>query len=573
MENAFTRQLSTPVPQREPADDRQVVNNAGGYTFAVDDKTRLERFLTLGTDGGTYYVTERDLTKQNVSWLIDLIKTRDARNYWMIHNTILDISTNGRAYRNSPAIFACALLLKYDMGASIHDEKTDRWYQTKETTRKLILKVCRTSTHLFEFAQYVEFLGGWGRAKRTAVAGWYTSKDTDQLAYQTVKYRQRNGWTHRDLFRLSHPKGVSQKVGNFILGKPEVVRENDEVVMPDIINGFVTAQAAENKSQILQTLDLFPNLPWEALPTQFLKEPEVWKKLFYNGQLNGQALVRNITRLARIRAFDDMAFARDYANRLTDEEMIRKTRLHPINYLNAVVVHEEGQIQRSKFGRMVYPDPAEDRKKDWQTVPVIVDALNEGFHLAFKHIEPAGMRTFIGLDVSSSMSHSAAFGLDLSAAQVGAATAMAIARTEPYYQVFGFTDGTVRTFSSNIRSVLTDLGISPGMSLVEVLSRTKKLNFGGTDCALPMLYAAQNKIEVDTFIVITDNETWYGRVHPHIALRNYRQKMGLDARLIVAGVSSTEFTIADPADAGMLDVVGFDANAPKVMADFSAGRI
>jgi 60 kDa SS-A/Ro ribonucleoprotein len=39
----------------------------------------------------------------------------------------------------------------------------------------------------------------------------------------------------------------------------------------------------------------------------------------------------------------------------------------------------------------------------------------------------------------------------------------------------------------------------------------------------------------------------------------------------VVGMTATEFTIADPSDAGMLDVVGFDAAAPAVMADFSRG--
>ena len=33
-------------------------------------------------------------------------------------------------------------------------------------------------------------------------------------------------------------------------------------------------------------------------------------------------------------------------------------------------------------------------------------------------------------------------------------------------------------------------------------------------------------------------------------------------------MTSTNFTIADPEHAGMLDVVGFDAAAPVVMADF-----
>ena len=35
---------------------------------------------------------------------------------------------------------------------------------------------------------------------------------------------------------------------------------------------------------------------------------------------------------------------------------------------------------------------------------------------------------------------------------------------------------------------------------------------------------------------------------------------------------SNGFSIADPNDVGMLDVVGFDTAAPSVIADFSANR-
>lgn len=550
MPNPYTRALSTPVPQSEPVDPSQVLNNAKGFTFVVGDTARLERFLILGTDGGTFYVSEKDLTKQNLTFLVELIKANEER----FAKIVVDISTNGRAYRNSPAIFAVALLLTHA--------------ENKSLAKDAIQKVCRTSTHLFEFAQYIELLGGWGRAKRSAVASWYTGKDPDALAYQAVKYRQRDGWTHRDLFRLAHPIGVNSEIGNFILGKlPEVTE-----IQSKLIYGFQSIQAANNPNEVVGWLDEFSNLPWEAIPTQFLKSPEVWKKLFYNGQLAGQALVRNITRLSRIRAFDDMVFARDYANRLTDDEMIKRTRLHPINYLNAVVVHENGQLRRTSFG-------ATQRVQDWVVYPVIHDALNSGFYQAFKYIKPSNKRTFIGLDVSGSMSAMAS-GLDLSCAQVGAAMAMSIARSEPYYQVFGFSDGTPRNGRSvrwwnttNSGESLADLGISPNMDLNEILRKTTDQNFGRTDCALPMKYALQNNIEVDTFVVLTDNETWYGNVHPHIALQNYRKSTGIDAKLVVVSMTANEFTIADPRDHGMLDVVGCDSNMPRVLADFSAGRI
>jgi 60 kDa SS-A/Ro ribonucleoprotein len=46
--------------------------------------------------------------------------------------------------------------------------------------------------------------------------------------------------------------------------------------------------------------------------------------------------------------------------------------------------------------------------------------------------------------------------------------------------------------------------------------------------------------------------------------------MGIDSRLIVVGITSTQFTNADPTDRGMLDVVGFDSTVPAVMREFAA---
>jgi 60 kDa SS-A/Ro ribonucleoprotein len=105
--------------------------------------------------------------------------------------------------------------------------------------------------------------------------------------------------------------------------------------------------------------------------------------------------------------------------------------------------------------------------------------------------------------------------------------------------------------------------------LAGIMKRTSDLPFQSTDCALPMLYALEQRMAVDVFVIYTDNETWAGTIHADEALRRYRERMGLPAKLVVAGMTSTGFTLADPNDAGMLDVVGFDTTAPAVIADFA----
>ena len=89
-----------------------------------------------------------------------------------------------------------------------------------------------------------------------------------------------------------------------------------------------------------------------------------------------------------------------------------------------------------------------------------------------------------------------------------------------------------------------------------------------------MQYAIQHNLDIDVFVVYTDSETYFGHIHPCEALVKYRKHSGIhDAKLIVVGMSSNGFTIADPDDVGMMDVVGFDSSTPMIMSNFAAGNI
>lgn len=367
-----------------------------------------------------------------------------------------------------------------------------------------------------------------------------------------------NKWTMRDVFRLAHPKGVSNDLANFILGK-----DYDLTQVPSIVQAFDRLQNAKTEREVLSAIAAHDNVSWEMIPTEFHKSADVWKALFKSG-MPQMALLRNVTRMARLGLFDDMVFAADYAKALSDAKRIEKSRIHPINYLNALVTYEEGQIPRSEYGWVVH------RSKDWTSNSKISKALNDGYKRAFKNVEPSNKRTFVALDVSGSMAAKAS-GIDLSCAQVSGALASFIAASEPYSEIRGFTSSGRGGWGRE--AALTDLGISESDSFNTVMKKVQSHNFGGTDCALPMKYAFENDLEVDTFIVVTDNETWAGVGHPHEWLKKYNKKMGRNAKLVVVAATATEFTIADPADPNMLDVSGFDSSTPKVIADFSAGRI
>lgn len=358
-------------------------------------------------------------------------------------------------------------------------------------------------------------------------------------------------WTHRDILRLSHSKPNSA-VANFMLGKGV---DSDA---PTILHGFQRMQAVNSAGEAVVVLSEYKNLPWEAIPTQFLKDAEVWKTLFYNGQLNGQALVRNVTRLAKIDAFKDVKFAGDYAAKLADAEMIAKTKLHPINFLNAFGVYQNGQLVGGSGGYYGYAS----RQKTWNTNAKVAGALEAGFYASFKNVNPSNKRQLLAIDTSGSMTwHGPAGLVGLDCREAAAAMAMITVRTEPYVDVIGF--------GTNVQHA----DISASDNLATVQRKIDRLPATGTDLSLPVEYARKNKLDFDAFVDYTDNETWAGRIHPFQSLKKYRAERGIDARLAVVGFVSTPFTIADPNDRGSMDFVGFDSNGPAVMADFIAGRL
>ena len=195
---------------------------------------------------------------------------------------------------------------------------------------------------------------------------------------------------------------------------------------------------------------------------------------------------------------------------------------------------------------------------EWTPIKSIVTALDRAFYAAFANVEPTGKRWMLALDVSGSMYGGRVGGMPNVTPRVGAAAmALVTAATEPDHRILGFSHELVR------------VPITPEMSLADAVRVTEGIPMGGTDCALPMVHAAERKLAVDVFVVYTDSETWFGNVHPFQALKQYRDKMGIPAKLVVVGMVANKFTIADPSDSGMLDVVGFDTAAPAVIADFA----
>ena len=544
------RRKHTPQSEAIPGTN-QVPNSAGGFTWALDDWARLDRFLVLGSEGGTYYVSERALTIESAKSAIACLVEDGLR----VVRRVVEISRSGRAPKNDPALFVLAL------AASAGDDAT------RMAALAELPSVARTGTHLFHWLEYLKALRGWGRGVRRAVGRWYATKSPNDLAYQVLKYQSRDGWSHRDALRLAHVRAPS--IAHDLLfdyavnGWKGLVDRHQATPtaldVHDVVERVAAVHALRDMtpSDAARVIRIY-KLTREMVPTELLSSSEVWAALLESMPVG--ALIRNLGVMSKVGLLvAGSEAAETVSKRLGDATLIRQARVHPLAILAALKTYASGRGVRGS-GK-------------WSPVAQIVDALDGAFYLSFGNVPSTGKRIMLALDVSGSMV-SPVHGLPfVSCREASAAMALVTAAREPKHRFVAFTKGTYpsvwsRSHGSEYDTGLTELAISPRQRLDDVVATTGSLPFGGTDCALPMVEALKHRWPVDAFVVFTDNETWAGDIHPAQALQQYRERMGIAAKLVVVAMASNGFSIADPTDAGMLDVVGFDAATPQVIGDF-----
>jgi len=577
----YAKNVARPrTPQRKRAKSTQIQNRSGGYVFTANEWTRLNRFLIIGNENGSYYASERELTMENY----ECIKRCLALDAKRTVDIIVEISDAGRAVKNDPAIFALAVCSVYG------DEKT------KAYANKVMSKVARFSTALFSWIDAVNTLknGRKGKGMLRAIGRWYTEKDAVKLAYQVCKYPSRSvaghKWSHADLLRMARitrpsenkkssrngpaltiPSEDHATVFDYALHGTctveQVVQREKEVKIPNkakktlgltedrlealkdsrlkYIWGHEHCKNAISDSAVVSLIEDF-DLTRESVPSQFRNNIKVQKALLPKMPMT--ALIRNLgsmTASGLLKSLGDETSL--VIDKITSGENLKKARIHPMTLMLALKTYSKGQGMRTS----------------WKPVPAIKDALEDAFYEAFNYVESTGKKFLYGIDVSGSMGGFGWGNSDvlMTPREAAAVVAMTCARTEKNYEMMAFSNGFV------------PLNITAKDSLDTVLRRTSGLPFDWTYCSVPILHAIKKGLDVDVFVILTDNETNGGDIHPFEALKEYRRKYNKDAKLAVLAFSANKFSIADPSDAGMMDIAGLDSNVPKVLSEFASGRL
>lgn len=512
---SYSKHFSTKsTPQNEPIPgSNQIANNAGGFGFEISEEKQLERFLVLGSEGRTYYTSEAKLTKDNATKIVSLIQKDGIK----VVQKILEM--RDRVPKNQTLTFTLALVTTFGN------------QEAKQAAYRAIQHVCTTSTQLFDFVQNIQDLRGWSRGLRNGVAKFYTERNDSQLAYQLVKYRQRNGWTHSDVLRLAHAVPGNPTINQLL--RYAVGKTTAEETGSRLVQAFAKAQTMTSGQELAKHI-LSEKLSWEMVPTEMLKNNDVQLALLQH--MPSMALVRNLGRMTATGLLE--------GNSETIKLVVKKLaesaeNLHPFTLLNALKVYSQGHGDKGSLS--------------WNTNQKVVDALDSAFEASFGTLKGTGKNILLGIDISGSMS-APVLKTSLTAREVAAAMMLATLKSEPNAEVVWF-DTKLHSVKAGARTSYQDI-------------LEKMPHGGGTDLSLPMLHALATKQKYDAIVTYTDNETWSGNQHPVQAYDKYKKTVNNNVKGVLVCSAANNISVLPESDLSTLGTAGFDSAVPELITNF-----
>jgi 60 kDa SS-A/Ro ribonucleoprotein len=534
MSYQFYLNKSTNTPQKQPIPGREaemIQGRSGGYMFKAQLWQTLRRCLLIGTAQSTYYAGKNALTNDFVNTLEKAI----AENPAHVASEIV-YASDGRAINNSAPIFALVLL---SMGETP---------EAKKAFQEIFPQVVRTGSHFYEWLNYTKSVRGFGKIVREAGQSWLARENVKELAYQLLKYQQRQGFSHRDALRLFHVK-------------PPTKEHNQ--LFQWVLNGWEKLPQqipSEALAQIwwYEWLKRNPDKTHHAISkgrlTHEMAAPvgkmdkQAWQLLFQDMPIG--ALLRNLGSLTEIGILQ--ANAKKNLARvekvLNSREHLRKGRIHPIDVLKALKTYQSGgQLGKSK--------------KTWIPVPQIIDILEKALELSFDALPPTGKVFLHAVDVSGSMSCYTVDSIGLSCCEIATTMALATAKAEKHYAIRGFS------------TVFSDLGISAKDSFRDAIAKASNQNFGGTDASVAYDWMIKHKFYADVVCFWTDCESWAGRRHPSQALAEYRRLVNPNVKAVYVTLAPYQISLVDPQDPLSWDMAGFDPGAPRLIQMLATGEL
>jgi phosphoglycolate phosphatase-like HAD superfamily hydrolase len=213
----------------------QIANNAGGFSFPLPLEQEWMRYLIIGSksENGNFYQSGGQISTCISRCILSAVENPATCKHLI--SDIVDVSVKGRAAKQEMTMLALACVIVFTEDA-----------ECKRAGLDAIQQVCRIPTHWFMLLKYIRDLSqdkkkpgkGMGAGVRAAFTKLYTSRTGPELAVLMTKYKNREGWTHKDVISLLHinPSDMHDDGARMVLewfmkeDKPERKTRTGEVI-------------------------------------------------------------------------------------------------------------------------------------------------------------------------------------------------------------------------------------------------------------------------------------------------------------------------------------------------------
>ena len=443
-------------------------NEAGGPAYLFTPKHALAQFAATGCFNGTFYA---DAATQ-----LETLKSLIAQVNDNVFLAKLAVYSRERAYlKDMPAALAATLAARDTvLFHQVFDRVVDNG------------RVLRTLFQMIRSGQFGK--KSLSSSLQRAFQRWLNTASREKLLSASIGHDP----SLRDILRLARPtpSDNSRRAMFGWLTDKEVAKwaPAGEVDLPEQVRLLVAFRAAETAEQQIDLLEKL-HARWDLL-ADTAKGAKVWAAMART--MGPQALRMNLNTLHRHGVFEDAAMVRTVADRLADENEIRRSRQFPYQFYAA------------------YLNASDDIPQ------VIKAALHKAAEIACGNVPELSGPVVIGLDVSGSMqspitgNRGRGGTTKMRCVDVAALVAAALLRRNP--------DSVVVPFDTQA----FDAKVDPSDSILSLADRLAKFGGGGTDCSLPIRKANANypKRKFAGVVLVSDNESWVYGGRPYLGGAN-----------------------------------------------------
>lgn len=492
------------------------INEASGRAYNLSPKAALAQYAITGCLNGTFYA-DAETQLQNV---IELCQKVDAEFI-----AKLAVYARERGHMKDMPALLCAVLAVKDVAM----------------LKAVFPRVIDNGKMLRNFVQIVRS-GAVGRkslgtAPKRLINEWLAARSDEAIFKDSIGQSP----SLADVIKMIHPKPKTESraaLYGYFIG-----RDFNADALPALVRQFEQFKTGESAE--------VPKVPFQMLTSLPLATKD-WTEIARTAPW--QMTRMNLNTFARHGVFAEPGLPELIANRLRDEEAIKKARVFPYQ-LMAAFTNTDQRV------------PAQVR-----------DALQDAMEIAISNVPKVfsknGGKVYVFPDVSGSM-HSAATGYRKGATSqvrcidVAALVAAAIVRRNPNAEVVPFSDDVVKCSLNARDSVMTNA------------EKLASLPSGGTNCSAPLRELNRRKATGDLVVYVSDNQSWVdGSTHGWMAERatatmkewaEFKQR-NAKARMVCIDIQPYATTQAQTRE-DILNIGGFSDQVFDVMAEFATGRL